>query len=65
MSGGDIFKLQRILGHKSMAMTQRYAHMAPAAFAGDLGRLGATMPIAGEVVPLVEPQVAGSVPASG
>lgn len=53
MGGGDIFKLQRILGHKSMAMTQRYAHLAPAAFSGDLGRLGSVMPAAAVVVPLV------------
>jgi integrase len=41
MNGGDIFKLQKILGHKSMAMTQRYAHLAPHAFTGDYGRMGA------------------------
>ncbi|MFC1611269.1 tyrosine-type recombinase/integrase [Myxococcota bacterium] len=40
MSGGDIFKLQKILGHKSMQMTQRYAHLAPEAFASDHDRLG-------------------------
>ncbi len=39
MDGGEIFKLQRILGHKSMEMTQRYSHLAPNAFAGDLGRI--------------------------
>ena len=40
MRGGEIFKLQKILGHKSLAMTQRYAHLAPEAFAGDYSRLG-------------------------
>lgn len=40
MRGGDLFKLQKILGHKSIQMTQRYSHLAPDAFAGDYGRLG-------------------------
>jgi len=40
MNSGDLFKLQRILGHKSVTMTQRYAHLAPEAFASDHGRLG-------------------------
>lgn len=39
MSGGDLFKLQRILGHKSIEMTQRYSHLAPDAFASEYGRL--------------------------
>jgi integrase len=39
MNGGDIFKLQKILGHKSVQMTMRYAHLAPNAFAADYGRL--------------------------
>jgi Phage integrase family len=30
MSGGDLYLLKEILGHKSIAMTQRYAHLSPA-----------------------------------
>ena len=40
MNGGDVFKLQKILGHKSIQMTMRYAHLAPDAFSADYGRLG-------------------------
>jgi site-specific recombinase XerD len=29
MSGGNIIALQRILGHASLTMTVRYAHLAP------------------------------------
>jgi len=28
-NGGNILTLQRILGHSSLAMTMRYAHLAP------------------------------------
>ncbi len=44
MNGGDIFKLQKILGHKDVTMTMRYSHLSPAAFATDLGRLGRSRP---------------------
>lgn len=40
MNGGDIYRLQKILGHASITMTERYSHLAPDAYAGDLGRLG-------------------------
>jgi integrase len=30
MSGGDVYVLKEILGHKSISMTQRYAHLSPA-----------------------------------
>jgi len=39
--GGDLFKLQRILGHASQTMTQRYAHLAPSAFGAELGLFSA------------------------
>ncbi|WP_257284160.1 tyrosine-type recombinase/integrase [Endozoicomonas sp. SESOKO1] len=29
MNGGDILTLQRVLGHQSLMMTMRYAHLAP------------------------------------
>jgi site-specific recombinase XerD len=29
MRGGNILALQRILGHQSLTMTMRYAHLAP------------------------------------
>jgi integrase len=45
--GGDIFRLQRVLGHKSIQMTMRYAHLTPAAFAGDYDRLGSSAPVSG------------------
>ena len=43
-TGGDIFKLGKILGHKSTAMTMRYAHLAPDAFSADYGRFGSPAP---------------------
>jgi hypothetical protein len=30
MNGGDLYVLKEILGHKSITMTQRYAHLSPA-----------------------------------
>ncbi len=44
MNGGDLFRLQAILGHASPQMTMRYAHLAPAAFSADWGRLGSSTP---------------------
>lgn len=46
MRGGDLFKLQKILGHQSVQMTMRYAHLAPDAFKEDYGRLGDAMALA-------------------
>ena len=30
MAGGELYSLKDILGHKTIAMTQRYAHLSPA-----------------------------------
>jgi hypothetical protein len=42
MRGGDMFRLQKILGHQSVQMTMRYAHLSPDAFASDYARLGSS-----------------------
>lgn len=39
LNGGDIYRLQRILGHSSVKVTQRYAHLAPDALRADRDRL--------------------------
>ena len=53
MNGGDVFKLQKILGHQSIETTMRYAHLAPEAFATDHGRLWNLVAVpAGNVIPL-------------
>lgn len=44
MSGGDIYRLQRILGHKSIQMTERYSHLSPDAFSSDYGKLRNLVP---------------------
>ena len=53
-SGGDIFKLSKILGHSSVAITQEvYAHLHPDAFAEDYSRVAFAMPDrVGEVIQL-------------
>ena len=48
---GDIFKLSRILGHHSVAITERtYAHLKPTAFEADYGRVRFHMPSDGKVL---------------
>lgn len=43
--GGDIFKLQNILGHQSVQMTMRYAHLSPHVFRDDYGRFNTNQPL--------------------
>ncbi len=51
--GGDIFKLSKILGHSSVAITERtYAHLMPTAFEADYGRVRFRMPYAAPVASL-------------
>jgi integrase len=63
--GGDIFKLQKILGHQSIAMTMRYAHLAPEAYAADFDRLGTEAPVAVGAVVELRPVPVGVITASG
>jgi integrase len=52
MKGGDLFRLQKILGHASVSMTLRYSHLSPSAFADDYGRMTVLAIESGEVIPL-------------
>lgn len=52
MRGGDIFKLQKVLGHKSVTMTLRYAHLQPAAFREDYDRFSSVIDDVADVIPI-------------
>jgi integrase len=56
--GGDLFRLQRILGHKSPTMTNRYAHLAPEAYVTDYARLGAADQFTSKVLPFPQTKTA-------
>jgi integrase len=49
MSGGNILTLQKLLGHGTLAMTLRYAHLAPEYMAAEVGRMSFALPVAGVV----------------
>lgn len=45
MSGGDIFRLSKLMGHKSVKVTEKtYAHLAPEAWSQDYARLAFNAP---------------------
>jgi integrase/recombinase XerD len=45
LDGGDIFRLSKILGHSSVATTEKvYAHMKPDAWSQDYGRVAFRIP---------------------
>jgi site-specific recombinase XerD len=46
MSGGNILTLQKLLGHSSVAVTMKYAHLAPDFMRDEIGRLRFERPIA-------------------
>ena len=64
MGGGDLFRLQKIMGHKTVQMTMRYAHLQPAAFAEDHGRLAELAPSGGPGVVELMPTTAADLAAN-
>ena len=54
MGGGSLYSLQRLLGHASPAMTQRYAHLSPDHLASEVARLSFSAPAVATVSDLSE-----------
>lgn len=44
LAGTDLYRIQRLMRHKTLAMTQRYAHLLPSALQDDVARLCAPRP---------------------
>ena len=49
MAGGNILTLQKLLGHSSLTMTMRYAHLAPDFMRAEVARMSYRRPTAGVV----------------
>ena len=50
-NGGDIYRLQKILGHSTVAQTEQYSHFSPDFLAGETDRVAFATP-KGTVIPL-------------
>jgi hypothetical protein len=51
MREGDVFKLQKVLGHATMQITQHYTHLSSDVYAEEWGRLVDVVPREAEVLP--------------
>jgi len=54
MGGASLYSVQRLLGHASPVMTQRYAHLAPDFLAAEVARLAFAPPPAAGIADLGE-----------
>ena len=54
MSGASLYAVQKLLGHASPAMTQRYAHLAPNFMAAEVARMSFAQPRPAGVSDLAE-----------
>jgi integrase len=54
MAGVSLYTVQRLWGHRSPSMTQRYAHLAPEFMAGEVSRLAFPRPSVAGVADLAE-----------
>jgi integrase len=52
MSGIPLYTVKELLGHASIEMTQRYAHLAPDYLGREVARLNFAAPVEGKVLPL-------------
>ncbi len=52
MNGGDLFRLQKIMGHSDYDQTMRYAHLAPEIFSEDYSRFNNIQVKTAEIIPI-------------
>ena len=54
MAGGSLVTLQKLLGHSTMTMTMRYAHLAPDFLAAEVARMNFSAPAPAKVTSIGE-----------